>query len=64
MMAQQRRGVVIGVVFVLLGLLFLLEAAEVFEIPPATLWPILLISLGVVILTASGSKDEDDSSLS
>ncbi len=60
MKAQQRRGVAIGVVFVVLGLLFLLEAVEVFEIPPATLWPLLLIALGIGVLAGTGGNQGDD----
>jgi hypothetical protein len=60
---RQRRGVVIGIVYMLLGLLFLLEAVEVFEMPPTTLWPVLLISLGVAVLAGTGGEEEDDSPL-
>ena len=45
----------------LLGLLFLLEAVEVFEMPPTTLWPVLLISLGVAVLAGTGGGEDDDS---
>ncbi|MDJ0665489.1 MAG: DUF5668 domain-containing protein [Acidimicrobiia bacterium] len=55
---EQRRAVVFGVLFVVVGLLFLLEALEVFEIAPATLWPLLLVAIGIGVLAGTGSDDE------
>lgn len=57
---RHRRGTVIGVLFMLLGLLFLLEAFDVFELAPAALWPILLISLGIGVLVGGGDGHEGD----
>jgi hypothetical protein len=57
---NQRRGVVAGLLFVVLGIVFLLEALEVFEIAPATLWPALLVALGLGILAGTGDGDEHD----
>lgn len=59
MKTEQRRGMAFGLIFVALGILFLLEAMDVFEIAPTTLWPILLISLGIGVLAGvRGSDDE------
>jgi len=57
---NQRRGVVAGLLFVALGVIFLLEALEVFEIAPATLWPLLLVALGIGVLAGAGGSDEND----
>ena len=62
MRADQRRGTVFGVVFLVLGVLFLLEGLEVFEIAPTTLWPVLLISLGVGVLAGIRGNEDDTSS--
>ena len=56
---EQRRAVVFGVLFVAIGVLFLLEALEVFEIAPATLWPVLLVALGIGVLAGTGRDDEE-----
>ena len=64
MSGQQRRGIALGLVFALLGVMFLLEALEVFEIPPATLWPILLISLGIGVLAGTGDNNDAEPPLS
>lgn len=60
MNAQQRRGLVAGVIFVALGLMFLLEALEVYELAPTTLWPVLLIALGVGVLAGTGGDGNHD----
>lgn len=57
---QQRRALVAGVLFVALGVVFLLEALEVFEIRPTTLWPLLLVALGLGVLAGTGSGDQDN----
>ena len=59
MSREQRRAVVFGVLFVAIGVLFLLEALEIFEIAPATLWPILLVAVGVGVLAGTGRDDEE-----
>ena len=56
---EQRRAVVFGVLFIAIGILFLLEALEVFEIAPATLWPALLVALGIGVLAGTGRDDEE-----
>lgn len=55
---RQRRSLISGVLFIILGVIFLLEALEVFELAPATLWPLLLVALGVAVLAGTG-KDDD-----
>lgn len=42
-----RGAIVIGLLFVGAGILFLLEALDVFAISPGVLWPILIIGFGV-----------------
>ena len=59
MSKEQRRAVVFGVLFVAIGVLFLLEALEVFQIAPATLWPILLVAIGIGVLAGTGGDDEE-----
>jgi LiaI-LiaF-like transmembrane region len=46
---------VAGLVFVALGVLFLLEALDVFDLRGAYLWPAVLIAVGGAIL-ASGLR--------
>ncbi len=60
MNARERRGIVAGLLFIILGVIFLLEALEVFEMAPTTLWPILLIALGLGVLAGTGGRDEND----
>jgi hypothetical protein len=57
---QQRRALVAGLLFIALGVVFLLEALEVFEIPPTTLWPLLLVALGLGVLAGTGTDDQDN----
>lgn len=59
MTRQQRRALISGVLFTILGLVFLLEALEVFELAPATLWPLLLVALGIAVLAGTGRDDDD-----
>lgn len=59
MTRQQRRALISGILFIILGVVFLLEALEVFELAPATLWPLLLVALGIVVLAGTG-RDHDD----
>jgi hypothetical protein len=56
---RQRRSLVSGILFIALGVVFLLEALEVFELAPATLWPLLLVAIGIVVLAGTGKDDED-----
>lgn len=57
---DQRRAIVFGVLFVAIGALFLLEALEAFEIAPATLWPVLLVALGIGVLAGTGHNDDEE----
>ncbi len=59
MTKRQRRSLLSGLMFIVLGVVFLLEALEVFELAPATLWPLLLVVLGIVVLAGTGRDDED-----
>lgn len=58
MTIRQRRSLLSGLMFIVLGVVFLLEALEVFELAPATLWPLLLVVLGIVVLAGTGRDDE------
>jgi hypothetical protein len=55
---QQRRALVSGMLFIILGVVFLLEALEVFELAPATLWPVLLVALGIGVIAGAGGDDD------
>lgn len=60
MKASKRRALVSGLVFIALGVLFLLEALGVYELSPSTLWPILFIVLGIGVLAGiGGDRDEE-----
>lgn len=60
MSPSRRRALVSGLVFVALGIMFLLEAVGVYEMAPSTLWPILLIALGFGVLSGIGGDDRRD----
>lgn len=53
---------VTGIVFALIGLLYLLEAFGVWTVRLDRLWPFLLIAIGATILLGGGvfHDDEDD----
>ena len=42
-------SLVAGIAFIVIGIVFLLDAIDVWDIRPALLWPGLLIALGVVV---------------
>ena len=42
-------GLVAGVLFVVLGVLFLLDELDVWELDAALVWPLVLIGLGLAI---------------
>jgi len=44
---------VAGIVFVLVGLAYLLHAFEVWDVRLWRLWPVFIIALGVVVLLGS-----------
>lgn len=54
MSPSQRRALVSGLVFIALGVLFLLESLGAYELAPSTLWPILFIVLGIGVLAGIG----------
>ena len=55
---RRRRTLVSGLLFIVLGVVFLLEALEVFELAPATLWPLLLVALGIGVIAGTGGDDD------
>ena len=63
MKVARRRAVVGGIIFIALGVMFLLEALEVFELSPSTLWPVLLLSLGIGVLASIGGEEEDEQNI-
>lgn len=48
-----------GFLFLLVGGAYLLEALGVWTVDPGRVWPILLIGVGLVIVAASWSRQED-----
>lgn len=52
-------AVIAGVLFIVLGFLFLLERAGVLDVRAAYVWPLVLISLGVGILLGGSRKDRE-----
>ncbi len=60
MRAKQRRSVVGGIIFVALGVMFLLEALDLYTLAPATLWPVLLLVLGIAVLAGIGDDGDDE----
>lgn len=61
MTSKQRRGVVSGLIFIALGVMFLLEALDVFQLSPSALWPLLLIALGIGVLSGVGGDHDGGS---
>ncbi len=59
MTASRRRGLVGGLIFTALGVVFLLEAFDVFTLSPSVLWPVMLLALGIGVLAGIGDNDED-----
>jgi drug/metabolite transporter (DMT)-like permease len=51
-----RSGFTAGLIFVGLGILFLLERLGLLSLAGQYLWPILLIVLGIVVLLGEGSR--------
>jgi FtsH-binding integral membrane protein len=48
-----------GIVFVLVGLVYLLHAFDVWDVRLWRLWPVFVIALGVVVLIGSRHTDRD-----
>lgn len=51
-------AVVLGIVFVALGIAFLLDALDVWDVRLRYVWPIVLIGLGVSILLRQARRPE------
>ena len=45
-----RPALVAGLIFVALGVVFLLEALNVFDLRAAYVWPVILIVIGAVVV--------------
>ncbi|MGH2685559.1 MAG: LiaI-LiaF-like domain-containing protein [Actinomycetota bacterium] len=59
---MNRGAFLAGLVFTIIGVFFLLERLDVWEIRGAYVWPVLLIVLGlVVLLTARRGRPEPPS---
>lgn len=57
-----RAALVAGLIFVVLGVVFLLEQLDVFELRAAYVWPLVLIAVGVAVLLgglASLRRDQE-----
>lgn len=52
-----RGAIVIGSLYLIAGIVFLLEALEVFAVAPGVLWPLVVIGFGVGI--AFGARPTD-----
>ena len=49
-----------GLMLVIIGIAFLLDATDVLDVRPLRLWPILLIAVGAVILLGVRRDDNAD----
>jgi len=58
MTAVTRKGLIGGLILTALGVMFLLEALDVYALAPSTLWPVLFLALGIGLLAGIGG-DED-----
>jgi ABC-type antimicrobial peptide transport system permease subunit len=45
-----RTALIGGLIFVVLGVVFLLEQLDVFELRAAYVWPVVLIAVGIAVL--------------
>lgn len=50
---------VVGMVFVIFGLGYLLDLTGVWEIRPIRLWPVVLIAVGAVVALSARRSGED-----
>lgn len=55
-MGRDRTGLWAGVIFIILGFIFLLEKLGLLVISGAYVWPALLIVVGVAVLAGSGRR--------
>lgn len=58
MRVQHPGTMVAGVVFVIIGLAYLLEAFDLWDVQ-FRIWPIFLIAIGVVILLGGRGRDDE-----
>lgn len=47
---HDRTAVVIGILFIVVGAYYQLEALELVVVDPAYIWPLLLIGLGIAVI--------------
>ena len=47
---------VAGVVFVVIGVIYFIDALGGWTVNPARLWPVVLIAIGVTVLLSSGRR--------
>lgn len=52
--AKVRRALVTGLVFIALGIMFLFEALDWYELAAGMLWAILLIAVGIIVMAGAG----------
>jgi len=50
--SYNRSALVAGLVFVALGVVFLLQQLDVFDLRPAYVWPVVLMAIGAAILVS------------
>lgn len=53
---MHRGSLAAGLVFIIIGVAFLLESLDVWSIEPEVLWPSLLIAIGAALLIGGGSN--------
>ncbi len=53
-------GVGLGLFFIAAGVVFLLDRLDVLTLRFGTVWPILLIGVGIAVLAGSFRKKSDD----
>jgi hypothetical protein len=56
--AATRRALVTGLVFIGLGVMFLLEAIGWYQLAAGTLWAVLLIAVGVGVMAGAGQEGD------
>jgi hypothetical protein len=53
-------AIVIGLLFMIAGTIYLLEALDVFSIEPGLLWPALLIGAGIGVAFGGKPRPEEN----
>lgn len=59
-MKQHPGTFVFGLIFVVFGGGYLLDLADIVDIRPIRLWPIILVAVGLVIALSARRDDADD----